>query len=98
MMVPQHHPLRDEAEVDFGTVTAKVAGVVLEVSIFIMGLSASGKSFARVYMSEAQEVFLDGHVRAFNHFDGSPARIRYDNLKAAVQKVLKGRDRRSCMN
>ena len=93
VMVPQHHPLGDEAEVDFGTVTAKVAGVVLEVSIFVMRLSASGKSFARVYMSEAQEVFLDGHVRAFNHFDGIPARIRYDNLKAAVQKVLKGRDR-----
>ena len=93
VMVPQHHRLGDEAEVDFGTVTARVAGVVLEVSIFIMRLSASGKSFARVYLSEAQEVFLDGHVRAFNHFDGTPGRIRYDNLKAAVQKVLKGRDR-----
>lgn len=86
VMVPQHHPLGDEAEVDFGTVTARVAGVVLEVSIFIMRLSASGKSFARVYMSEAQEVFLDGHVRAFNHFDGIPGRIRYDNLKPPFRK------------
>ena len=93
VMVPQHHPLGEEAEVDFGTVTARVAGVVLEISIFIMRLSASGKSFARVYLSESQEVFLDGHVRAFAHFGGVPGRIRYDNLKAAVQKVLKGRDR-----
>ncbi|NKB16667.1 MAG: IS21 family transposase [Sphingomonadales bacterium] len=93
VMVPQHHPLGDEGEVDFGTVTAKVAGVELELSMFHMRFSASGKSFARAYLSEAQEVFLDGHVRAFEHFGGCPARIRYDNLKAAVQKMLKGRNR-----
>ncbi|MBA2624631.1 MAG: hypothetical protein H0U89_03380 [Acidimicrobiia bacterium] len=38
-------------------------------------------------------MFLDGHVRAFEHFGGVPERIRYDNLKAAVERVLKGRDR-----
>jgi hypothetical protein len=38
-------------------------------------------------------VFLDGHVRAFEHFGGVPGRIRYDNLKSAVERVLKGRDR-----
>ena len=30
---------------------------------------------------------------AFNHFGDVPARIRYDNLKRAVAKVLKGRSR-----
>lgn len=93
VMVSQLHRLGDEGEVDFGTVTAMVGGVTLEVSLFLMRLSASGRSFARVYLCEAQEVFLDGHVRAFGHFGGCPARIRYDNLKAAVQKVLKGRNR-----
>jgi transposase len=93
VMVPQHHRLGEEGEVDFGTITARVAGVELELSMFHMRLSASGKSFARAYRSEAQEVFLDGHVRAFEHFGGCPARIRYDNLKAAVQKMLKGRNR-----
>ena len=36
---------------------------------------------------------MDGHVQAFEHFGGVPARIRYDNLKAAVEKILRGRDR-----
>jgi hypothetical protein len=36
---------------------------------------------------------LDGHVRAFAHFGGVPAEVAYDNLKAAVAKVLLGRDR-----
>jgi hypothetical protein len=58
-----------------------------------MRLSASGRAFHRVYANEAQEVFLDGHVNAFEHFGGVPRRIRYDNLKPAVTKVLRGRNR-----
>jgi transposase len=91
--VPQHHPLGAEAEVDFGDIGVYVAGVLVELKLFVMRLSASGRGFARAYLNEAQEVFLDGHVRAFEHFGGSPGRIRYDNLKAAVERVLKGRDR-----
>ena len=36
---------------------------------------------------------MQGHVLAFAHFGGVPGRIRYDNLKPAVVKVLKGRNR-----
>lgn len=93
VMVPQNHTLGAEAEVDFGTISAYVAGMLLELQIFIMRLSASGRAYPRAYLNEAQEVFLDGHVRAFDHFGGVPGRIRYDNLKAAVVRVLKGRDR-----
>ena len=91
--VPQHHPLGAEAEVDFGSIHIYLAGALTEVSMFIMRLSASGRGYPRAYLNEAQEVFLDGHVRAFEHFGGVPGRIRYDNLKAAVVKVLKARDR-----
>jgi hypothetical protein len=61
--------------------------------MFVFRLSASGRGFHRVYLNEAQQVFLDGHVRAFEHFGGVPGRIRYDNLKPAVVRVLRGRDR-----
>jgi transposase len=91
--VPQTHPLGAEAEVDFGTISVYLAGMLCEVPLFVMRLSASGRGFCRAYLNEAQEVFLDGHVRAFAHFDGVPGRVRYDNLKAAVAKVLRGRDR-----
>jgi len=91
--VPQHHPLGAEAEVDFGSIHVYLAGVLTEVAMFVMRLSASGRAFPVAYLNEAQEVFLDGHVRAFEHFGGIPGRVRYDNLKAAVVKVLRGRDR-----
>jgi transposase len=91
--VPQTHLLAEEAEVDFGQVSFYLCGVMVEAWMFVMRLSASGKSFHRIYFNQAQEVFLDGHVRAFEHFEGIPKRIRYDNLKPAVIRVLKGRDR-----
>lgn len=91
--VPQTHPLGDEAEVDFGTVSVYLGGALTEVQLFIMRLSASGRAYPRAYLNETQDVFLDAHVRAFAHFDGVPRRVRYDNLKLAVERVLKGRGR-----
>lgn len=66
----------------------------MTLQLFVMRLACSGKAFARAYVHQAQEVFFDGHVRAFAHFGGIPALIAYDNLKAAVNKVLIGRDRK----
>jgi len=37
--------------------------------------------------------FLDGHIRAFEYFGGVPRRLAYDNLKSAVIRVGKGKDR-----
>ncbi len=92
--VPQRHPLGEEAEVDFGSVSFHLNGIPTEGWMFVMRLSASGRGYHRIYLNQAQQVFLDGHVRAFEHFGGVPnLRIRYDNLKPAVARLLKGRDR-----
>jgi transposase len=93
VMVPQTHPLGYESEVDFGNVSFVLDGTVVEAWMFVMRLSASGKGFHRVYANQAQEAFFDGHVRAFDHFGGVPERVRYDNLKPAVARVLLGRNR-----
>ena len=93
VMVPQTHPLGYEAEVDFGAVSFVLDGQLVSGWMFVMRLSASGKGFHRVYANQAQEAFFDGHVRAFSHFGGVPERVRYDNLKPAVARVLLGRSR-----
>lgn len=93
VIVPQTHLLGAEAEVDFGQVSFLLDGLATEGWMFVMRLSASGRGFHRIYLNQAQQAFLDGHVCAFAHFGGVPARIRYDNLKPAVVRVLKGRDR-----
>ena len=91
--VPQTHLPGAEAEVDFGEFRAVIGGLVVKLWMFVMRLSCSGRAFHVAFATQAQEAFLEGHVLAFNHFRGVPGRIRYDNLKPAVTRVLKGRDR-----
>ena len=91
--VPQAHPPGAEAEVDFGEFYATIAGTLLKLWMFVLRLSCSGRAFHVAFATQAQEAFLEGHVLAFEHFGAVPARIRYDNLKPAVIRVLRGRDR-----
>ena len=49
---------------------------------------------AKAFGTQGQEAFLDGHRHAFTELGGVPFdKIRYDNLKSAVQRVLFGRNR-----
>ncbi|WP_255802342.1 IS21 family transposase [Mycobacteroides abscessus] len=91
--VPQTHLPGDEAEVDFGELHAYIGGQLTPCWMFVMRLSHSGRAFHVIFGTQAQEAFLEGHVRAFTHFGGVPKVIRYDNLKAAAVRVLRGRDR-----
>ncbi|MDT7722678.1 MAG: hypothetical protein QOE94_3689 [Mycobacterium sp.] len=91
--IPQTHLIGAEAEVDFGEFYAFIDGESLKCWMFVMRLSHSGKAFHIAFGTQAQEAFLEGHVLAFEHFGGVPAQVRYDNLKPAVVRVLKGRDR-----
>jgi transposase len=91
--VPQAHLPGAEAEVDFGEFHAMIAGMLVRLWLFVLRLSCSGRAFHVAFATQAQEAFLEGHVLAFEHFGAVPARIRYDNLKPAVVRVLRGRDR-----
>jgi transposase len=91
--VAQEHPAGAEAEVDFGEFRATVAGQSMRLWLFVMRLSCSARAFAMVFAHQAQEAFFEGHVLGFEHVGGVPGRIRYDNLKPAVTRMLIGRDR-----
>ena len=93
VFIPQSHESGAEAEVDFGEFYATIAGQSVKLWMFVMRLSHSGRAFHVAYGTQAQEAFLEGHVLAFEHFGGVPGRVRYDNLKPAVTRILKGRDR-----
>ncbi len=87
--VPQTHKPGAEAEVDFGDVTVRLAGELVTCYLFAFRLSFSGKSVHRIFASAGQEAFFEGHVHALNVLGGVPTgRVRYDNLRAAVARVL----------
>ena len=91
--VPQTHEPGAEAEVDFADLWVDLVGVRTKVALFTLRLSYSGKAVHRVFPTQGQEAFLEGHVHAFETLGGVPGQIRYDNLKAAVSRVLFGRTR-----
>lgn len=87
--VPQTHQPGMEAEVDFGDVTIRLAGELVTCYLFSFRLSYSGKAAHRVSVSCGQEAFFEGHVHALRTLGGVPrSKVRYDNLKAAVARVL----------
>ena len=82
-----------EAEVDWGSATAIIAGNKTRVKFFCMRSKYSGKHFVRFYPCERQQAFFDAHIHAFDFFGGVFPVVIYDNLTSAVKKVLRGRKR-----
>ena len=93
VFVPLTYRPGDLAEVDFFEVLVDLDGTRRKAWLFLMRLMYSGRDFAWIYERQDQVSFLDGHVRAFAHFGGVPARLAYDNLKAAVVRILVGGER-----
>lgn len=84
----------EEAQVDWGEAWIIENGRRRKVQLFCMKWCYSKRVFVRAYDRANMESFLDGHVRAFGFFGGVPKRIAYDNLKSAVIRVGKGRERK----
>jgi transposase len=93
VFVPLTYRPGDLAEVDFFEVLVDLDGTRCKAWLFLMRLMYSGRDFAWIYDRQDQVSFLEGHVRAFAHFGGVPARLAYDNLKAAVVRILVGGER-----
>ncbi len=64
VFVPQEHAPGEEAEVDFGEVWVILGGVKTKCHMFTFRLSHSGKAVHRVYSTQSQEAFLEGHIDA----------------------------------
>lgn len=84
--VPLVHRAGEAAQVDFFEVTVVIVGEVQKAWKFLVYLPFSGRTFAWLYAGCDSLSFLDGHVRAFAHLGGVPARMVYDNLTAAVKR------------
>ena len=65
VFIPQHRPPGLEAEVDFGELWVRLAGVLVKCYLFAFRMSYSGKAVHLVSATCGQEAFLEGHVHAF---------------------------------
>ena len=78
---------------DWNSETILLNGILTKIKAAQMVLCYSGKKFVYAYPCETQEMVFDAHVRAFAYYGGTPSRGIYDNMKTAVKKILKGKDR-----
>jgi len=84
-----------EAQVDFGHFKAIQAKdeKVIEYPFLVMSFPYSNASLCRVLPAENSECFLTGLRTMFEEIGGVPREIWFDNLPAAVKKVLAGTSR-----
>jgi len=89
MFVPlSHRP--GHAQADFGEADGYIGGKLVRFHYFCMDLPQSDDGFVEAYPAEIAEAFCEGHISAFDYFDGVPQSILYDNTKIAVAKIVKG--------
>ena len=91
--VPLFHLPGHEGEVDWYEAVVEFPWGEEKVQFFQMRACHSGREFHMAFPRQTQQAFLEGHGAAFSHFDGVFHRMRYDNLKSAVKRVLRGRRR-----
>ncbi len=88
--VPQSYDWGVEAQVDWYEAYADLDGDRRKLQVFTLRSMASGAAFHRAYTHATQQAFLEAHEHAFGYFGGVFRRLRYDNLGAAVKRVLRG--------
>lgn len=80
----------DQAQFDFSPMSVVLAGELVIVQLFVMRLSYSGRTFARVSMRCDRRSLFTGLLEACRHFGGTPRSSLFDNASTAVSRVLRG--------
>jgi transposase len=91
--IPLEFDPGEDGQMDWGEAQVVINGAKISVQLFCLRLCYSRRLFVMAFPTQRQEAFFEGHVRAFHFFEGVPKRISYDNLKAAVFRILEGRNR-----
>jgi transposase len=91
--VPQSYNWGIEGQVDWYEAWALVGGERIKLQVFEMRSMASGGAYHRAFTHATQQAFLEAHEMAFRYFGGVFKQLRYDNLKSAVKRILRGHQR-----
>ncbi len=90
VFVPQSYAWGVEGQADWYEAVAILGGEEVVLQVFTLRSMASGAAFHRAYRRATQQAFLEAQECAFAYFGGVFHRVRYDNLKAAVQRIVRG--------
>lgn len=93
VFVPLAFAPGESAEFDFGHAVVVLDGSQTTLPYLAARLRYSGALWVEFFPTERQEAFLLGQRHAFEAWGGVPSQCVYDNTKALVKELLRGRKR-----
>lgn len=84
--LPLEHP-SGEAQVDFGSATFIENGIEYKGNYLNISFPYSNGGYTQLFKSENQECLLEGLKAIFEHIEGVPTAIWFDNMSTAVKKI-----------
>ena len=87
--VPLKFELGDAFQFDWSDEWLMIGGIHRKIQAAHTKLCASRAFFLSAYPTQTHEMLYDAHTRAFTALGGIPKRGIYDNMKTAVDKVVK---------
>ena len=91
--VPLAFGLGEAFQFDWSCEYVFVGGLRRRLEVAHVKLAASRAFWLVAYPSQGHEMLFDAHARAFAAFGGVPKRGIYDNMKTAVDRVGRGKER-----
>lgn len=77
-------PPGKQMQIDFGTMSVRIAGEQRRVYFFAAVLGYSRRQYVQAFPHERQSAWFEGMEGAFRYFGGIPEQILVDNAKALV--------------
>jgi transposase len=74
----------EQAQVDWGQITVRIAGVATSIHVFVMTLGYSRRGYAEGFLHERMPNLLAAHENAFAHFGGRCESLLYDRMRTVV--------------
>lgn len=91
--VPLQFAPGEAFQFDWGENWVSIGGKKVKVQVAHFKLCHSKVSYQRAYWTQTHEMLFDAHTQAFRVFGGVPERGIYDNMKTAVDKIGRGKER-----
>ena len=91
--VPLQFAMGEAFQFDWSCEYAFVGGLRRRLEVAHTKLACSRAFWLVAYYNQSHEMLFDAHARAFAAFGGIPRRGIYDNMKTAVDRVGRGKER-----
>jgi hypothetical protein len=91
--VPLHFAPGEAFQFDWSEDWVRINGISTKLQIAHFKLSYSRAFFMQAYLTQTHEMLFDAHYHAFKAFGGIPQRGIYDNMKTAVDRIGRGKQR-----